>query len=370
MTALELKEYIIQNNKIEDILQQLGCHKIHANESNIRCALPNHENANSLDIKKETLKVISYDDKIDFVGDIFTLIMKLNNVNFPQSLRWLCLILGIPFSKDYKPNDKKSEGLCDIFLKAKKIAQCKTYIEEEMEIFNSMDAEEYIPLPHIKWVREGILPCACKKFSIAYDLKSRRIIIPHRLWCGEEHDFVGIIGRTTLDNYELLDIPKYMSMRKEKYPKTMNIYGLNENYEEIQKAGYAVVYEAEKSVLKRYSWGDKTGCAISGHTISHEQEKILISLDVDIIIAMDRGISKYQVRELCEKFYNIRRVYYLWDTYDCILKDKDSPADLDNPLYRHMFQYKTQYNESEHEEYIREKIFKEDEIKRLRGVNK
>ena len=31
----------------------------------------------------------------------------------------------------------------------------------------------------------------------------------------------------------------------------MNLYGLYENYDAIQKAGYVVVFEAEKSVLKR-----------------------------------------------------------------------------------------------------------------------
>ena len=77
MTALELKEYIIKNDKIEKILENLGCHKIHSNNLDIRCALPNHNNPNSLSVKKDTLKVVSYDDSIDFVGDIFTLIMQL-----------------------------------------------------------------------------------------------------------------------------------------------------------------------------------------------------------------------------------------------------------------------------------------------------
>lgn len=369
MTALELKEYIIKNDKIILILESLGCHKIHINSLDIRCALPNHNNPNSLSVKKETLKVTSYDESIDFVGDIFTLVMKIRKINFPDSLKWICSILNIPFTKDYKIQ-KNTSGLCDIFLKAKKIAQSKSYQEEEMEVFNSIDIEEYVPLPHVDWIRDGIYPRACERFAIGYDLKSRRIIIPHRLWCGDSNDFVGIMGRTTLKNWELLGIPKYKSMRNERYPKTMNIYGLNENYQDIHSQGYVTVFEAEKSVLKRYTFGDKTGVAVCGHSISKEQEKILISLDTDIVIAMDRGISKYAVRELCEQFYNIRRVYYLWDTYDCMLKDKESPADLPDKLYNIMFQYKIPYDSKEHEEYIREKVFREEEKSRLERTNR
>jgi len=46
-----------------------------------------------------------------------------------------------------------------------------------------------------------------------------------------------------------LEYQKYFitpGMRKE-----INIYGLWENYKDIQKAGYIVIFEAEKSVLKK-----------------------------------------------------------------------------------------------------------------------
>ena len=49
--------------------------------------------------------------------------------------------------------------------------------------------------------------------------------------------------------------------------KEINIYGLWENYKDIQKAGYIVIFEAEKSVLKRDSRMDPTGGAIEGHVL-------------------------------------------------------------------------------------------------------
>lgn len=358
ITAQQLKEYIKNNSLIVTVLENVGCHKIHETSNQLRCALPNHSNPNSLCVWKDTLAVKSYDDTLTFNGDIFTLIMKLRNISFVDSIRYLHKLLNLPFINVYRniAKEERINDLSSIFLKAKQVAHCKDNNKcEELTIFNSLNNEEYLFLPHINWIREGILPKAIKKFNIGYDIKSKRIIIPHRLWYGNDNDWVGITGRTTLKNYELLGIPKYMSMRKERYPKTMNVYGLQENHNSIDKAGYVTVFEAEKSVLKRYSWGDETGVAICGHTISPEQEKILISLDTDIIIAMDRGISRFQVRELCEKFYNIRKVYYMWDEYDVILHDKESPADLSNDLYAHMFKYKILYDNKEHEQYIVEK---------------
>lgn len=361
MTAIELKEYIIQNNKVEFILESLGCHKIKNNHNEIRCALPNHNNGNSVSIKLDTLKIVSYDDTVTLNGDIFAFIMKLKNITFPESIKWLHNLLDLKltsFSKDVSSNEE-NEKLSSIFLKAKATAMATDYKKEEMNIFNSLESEEFLFLPHIKWINDGIFPSVMKRFNIGYDLKTRRIIIPHRLWCGQPDDYVGLIGRTTIDNFELLDIPKYKSMREERYPKTMNIYGLQENYQYIQEKREVVVFEAEKSVLKRCTYNDNTGVAICGHSISQEQARILISLDVDIIIAMDRGIDRYQVRELCENFYNIRRVFYMWDTYDAVLKNKDSPADLPHNLYNHLYKFKFLYDDKEHHEYIKEKAERE-----------
>ena len=63
------------------------------------------------------------------------------------------------------------------------------------------------------------------------------------------------------------------------YPKSYNLFGLWEHKEDIKRLGYVVVYESEKSVLKRDSLLDYSGVALSGHTISDEQVRILIGLN-------------------------------------------------------------------------------------------
>lgn len=89
--------------------------------------------------------------------------------------------------------------------------------------------------------------------------------------------------------------------------------------------------------------------------MSFEQAKILISLNVDIIIAMDRGVALKEIRGICENFYGIRNVYYLYDAYDVILKDKESPADVDRVRFSALMQTKILYDNSEHNKYIKSK---------------
>ena len=132
----------------------------------------------------------------------------------------------------------------------------------------------------------------------------------------------------------------------------MNIYGLYENYQTIQEKRYVVVFESEKSTLKRYSRKDGTGVSIGSHTLSDEQVKILVGLNVDIIIAFDKDVSQNEVRKECEKFYGIRNFYYIYDKWG-ILDKKESPADRPNKQYEFMLKYKIKYDETEHKELLK-----------------
>jgi len=206
-----------------------------------------------------------------------------------------------------------------------------------------------MPYPHIEWIREGIMPWTCKEFNIGYSVNRKRIVVPHRYWSGDKNDYVGVMGRTVIKEWDMLDIPKYFPLKN--FPKSMNIYGLQENYQAIQEAGYVVVYEAEKSTLKRHSRKDGTGVAVCCHDVSDEQVKILIGLNVDVVIAFDKGISIEHIRSTCDHFYGVRTVYYIFDKYD-ILKEKESPADATNKIFNYLLKYKTLYDEKERRRHL------------------
>jgi DNA primase len=348
--ANELIEYIIKNNKITIILEALNCHSIKDFTKEYRAGLPNHHSKTAISVNKETTKIQIYQSDSNVVrGNIITLCQNILNISFPEANKFLHKLLGLEYKFTTKKNKEKTEeDPLEIFKKVKSSRQhCNV---NDMELIDENLLKDYIPYNHIDWIREGIMCWTSDVFKIGYSNEKKRIIIPHRLWSGGENDFVGIIGRTTIKEWEMLDIPKYFPLKS--YSKSLNLYGLQENYQHIQEANYVNVVESEKSVLKRHSKNDKTLCAVCGHEIYDEQVKILIGLDVDIIIQMDQGIPLNHIRYLCEKFYNIRNVYYVFDRWD-LLNSKESPADKENKVYNFLWKYKVKYDENEHKEYLK-----------------
>lgn len=352
MTISELKEYIYQNNKIEYVLQEIGCHDIHYhfNKEYYSCANYNGDNVNAINIKNNKhLNVTNWTRTKEFPegSDIVTLIQYNKNLSFVDAVKYLHKILGFKYS--YKKQSEKKSEIFDPLGIFKKIQQAKKKTNvDDIHVLDEDLLNDYVPVLHIDWLRNGIMPWTREKFKLAYSYKRKRVIIPMRHWATGE--LLGINSRTTVQNYDEFGIKKYYLSST--YPKNLNLYGLYENYEDIQKAGYVVIYEAEKSVLKRDSLNDPTGIALSGHSISNEQARILIGLNVEIIVALDKDIPIEEIRHICESFYNIRNVSYIYDKWD-LLGEKDSPADASNKIYQFLFKHRVKYDENEHNQYLK-----------------
>ena len=135
--------------------------------------------------------------------------------------------------------------------------------------------------------------------------------------------------------------------------KEYNLYGLYQNIEEIEKQHLIVLGESEKSVLKRDSRGDSTWVALSGKSISEEQVRIILGLDIkEIVIALDKDVPIEEVWSICERFYPIRKVSYICDKWE-LLDKKDSPADASNKIYNFLFKHRIEYDENKHQEYLK-----------------
>lgn len=343
INADKLKEYIIENSYIEQILLALDCHDLHEYATEWRAALPQGTNKTAICIKKDSLLMTIRNSEGSKRGDIFTLVMTLKNISFGKAVKYIHNILGLKYSYSNKNEENKKDPLA-IF---KRVKRKRYVIDKDVPIYDNSCMKEYIDMPYIEWVREGVMPFACKRFNIGYSYDRKRIVIPERKWDGDDNEYIGISGRTTIPNYELLDIPKFFKLSNT-YPKGKNVYGLNENYQTIQEEGYVVVLEAQKSVLKRYSRKDGTAAAIGNCELTEEQVRILISLDVEIIIALDEGIDINHIRQECDKFYPIRKVSYMYDKWGLIDKgSKDSPADKENKIYNFLLKHRTIYDESE-----------------------
>ena len=352
MTVLELKEYIFDNKKIEFILSTLGCENIvyHENRDYFSASQPDGDNPQGINIQNNKyLNYTSYTRNVSFDDnkDLISLTEYIKKISFIDAVKYLHKILGLEYKYSKKSSKKPKEkfDLLEVFEKA----MYKRKIDvSEIEALNEDLINDYIPLLHIDWFKEGIMPWTRDKFGLAYSYKYKRVIIPMRYW--KTGELLGVNMRTTVENYEEFGIKKYFLTPS--YKKSLNLFGLYENKEAIQKAGYVVVYESEKSVLKRDSLGDSTGVALSGHTMSDEQASILWGLNVDVIISMDKDVSIEEIRHMCSKLYRGRNVYYTYDEWD-LLGEKDSIADKSSKIFNFMMKYKVKYDEKEHREYLK-----------------
>ena len=337
MTINELKEYIYNENKIEYILKQLGCHEIkyNAQKEYFSAAQPDGDNPMGVVIRNnQYLSYRSFSRGVDYEDgkDLISLVEITKKMSFIESVKYLHKILELPF--EFKKKEEKPKKKYDPLSVFKKVLRCNRKVVDvaDIQILEDKLLNDFVPMLHISWLKQGITERTRKKFGLCYSYRHKRVVIPMKYWATGE--LLGFNQRTVVENYKEFGIKKYFITPT--YPKQLNLYGLYENYDSIQKAGYVVVYEAEKSVLKRDSLNDPTGVALSGHTLSDEQVRILIGLNVEVVIAYDKDICIDEVRHACEKFKNIRKVSYIKDSWG-ILNDKDSPADARNKDYQFLF---------------------------------
>lgn len=351
MLVNELKEYIYNNDKISYILEQIGCTNIAYHEENeyYSACQPDGDNVQGVNIRNcKYLNYRSYTRDVEYSDnkDLISLVQDVKRMNFVNAIKYIHEILGLSYNRILICKPKKPlENPLDIFKKMR--SSNRRVNVSEIKVIEEDVLNDYIPLLYVDWVKnEGIMEWTRKKFGIAYSYKQKRIIIPMRYWLTGE--LLGINSRTVIDNYNELGVKKYLITKT--YPKNMNLFGLYENYESIQKAGYVVVYESEKSVLKRDSRNDSCSVALSGKTMSDEQAAILKGLNVEIIISLDKDVPIEHIRSICEKFYGMR-VSYTYDRYD-LLNEKDSIADAPKKIFEYLFKYRIKYDEQEHKKHI------------------
>lgn len=345
MNAQELKKYIIKNNYQKNILIYCDCHSIKKSKNWLRCSLKSKNN-NAIGLNLKSLKIKDFSNS-DLNGDLFSFIMNIKNISFAETIKEIHNLFNLKYEKYNKKvkNIKKNNDPLSFFKKIRKKSNNNIEIEDLKEYQNNI-FDNYIPLLYKDWAKI-ITERTRKKFNIGFSPKKERIIIPHTHY--EKGYMCGVIGRTVNELYDKLNIAKYYPIIP--YKKSNNLYGLYENYAEIQKAGYVTVFEGEKAVLMRHTRLDSTCVSIGCNEISEQQIKILKSLNVEIVIAFDNDISLYQILKNCEKFYPLYNVSFIKDRWN-ILDKKDSPADANLKNYKKLFDRRIFYNDKIHKKFI------------------
>ena len=352
MNFKEIKEYIYENDKVEEVLKSIQCHHIVYHDKGYwTCGNCDGDNTSAIVVYNEPhLHIHNYTRNFDN-NDIFELV-KYNlkvitnkETGLFDSLKYLNSLFGFECRYNVSINKNKFDALA-IF---KNVINSNNNYDYDIDCINTdLDFDYHEGVIHERWLNVGLTNKTIEKFKLGYSYKLKRIIIPLRMW--NTGDIIGFNKRTVIENYDILGIRKFLLTPN--YPKSINLYGLYENMDSINQNKTCVLFEAEKSVLRRDSRNDSVCVALQGHSISREQVSIICGLDIkEVVIAMDKDISVDEVRSLCEKFYLKKTVSYIYDRFN-LLDKKDSPADANERTYRYLFDTRILYDEVEHQLYL------------------
>lgn len=357
MTTTDLKKYINQNDKIPFILEKCGCGNIKLNTkgeySNYSASQPDGDNKQGVVINcNDYLNYCSYSRGISFdeQKDLIDFIQSAKHIGFVDAVKWLHQLLEIPISFSKKSAQQpvnKQDEIINMFKKYK--TNRKVCDVRDIKYIDPKEFRDYSKCIYIDLFREGIINKTIKKFGLMYDWQHHRSVFIHRDWLTGLP--VGANERTSIKNYDILGVSKYYLTPG--YNKTRQLYGLYENRPFIEKDRYCVLFEAEKSVCKRDSRNDPHGLGISGKSLSSEQVRLILGLNVnEVIIALDNDVNIEDVLAICEKFYGLRTISFIRDKHGWLGK-KDSPADADDKIYRQLFKERIIYNEKLHQKYLK-----------------
>ena len=214
-----------------------------------------------------------------------------------------------------------------------KIKQLPEYPEGILDVFTKIYPSE--------WLEEGISKKAMDKFNILYSISQNKIIIPHYDVDGR---LVGIRGRA-LNTWEVENIGKYAPIKIEQtwysHPLSLNLYGLYQNKDNIKRSKYAIICEAEKSVLQSEEFSlPNCTLAVCGSNFNKFQLKILMQecQPKEIIIAFDKEEKQHEDKyfnklwAIGKKYQKYANFSFIYDTQN-LLNMKDSPTDRGEEIF-------------------------------------
>lgn len=328
LDTLELKERIISDEKIVDILESLEMHHINPNNDKyITCGMPDGNRTKSTVVYKDNLRVDAYTRNIiDSYGnsDIISLVSFVRETYFTESVKWICDVCGY----DYYGKDIKRSKLAAWLRDMSKISKDDEE-DEKLEPINENILTYFGRYVNDLFYEDGINYSTQQEFELGYDLMHHMVTIPIR---DELNFLVGVKGRLYKEKIESWE-SKYFYLQS--CAKSKILYGLNKTKPYIKEKNEVIVVESEKAVMQLWSMGIKNAVAISGHKLSKTQAQKLTYLNVPIVLAFDQGAEIGKDNEIdptyypneFNKFLENQEVYCIYDKSRKILNEKESPSD-------------------------------------------
>ena len=332
MNALKLSERLSNNqDAIHKILESLDYQNITYNKSKneFRFAREYGRNPSSVKLNAETLNFVCF--STNERGNIYSLVMKQKNYNFPKALDYIADLLG------FEKSDLNHATRAPFGGFYKKLIREIQEPEMSMQTYNPIILEEYSGKFNTMFFNDGIDYQTQEKFGIGYDVWSNRITVPEYTFDGK---LCGIMGRS-ID----INCPK-----EERWlpiipcSRSLTLYGYHTNYANIQQKGLCIIGESEKFSLQLDSFGCQLGLGSCGCHLSDTQAKYIKSLLVGkTIVAYDEGLEEEYIREEAKKlkvnntiFEN--KVGYVFDRENIIIPkgSKGSPSDYGKDKFSYL----------------------------------
>jgi DNA primase len=324
-----IKEHILDNDLVSDVLQELGCHRVKQSANMVQAANPDGDNPTAVcAYLNENLTTINYTRQILPKGqtrtsDLIDLIMWARDCNFIEAIKWLCGFCGLDY---YAEEEEVPESLQILQMIVQMNKECGCDEQEDMTPLKPLDPKVlsyYLPVGNILFEKDGISLSTQRFFEVGYDPQTNRLTIPIYSEIG---DLVGVKGRLFQEELEEGQ-NKYLYLFN--CNKSKVLFGLDKNLENIMRQGVVYVAESEKSIMQMYDMG-YYGVATGGSKISKYQINMLTRLGVKIVFAYDKDIEEDELKNIAERFVEGVPVYAIIDK-DGLLGEKESPSDdVDN----------------------------------------
>lgn len=263
-------------------------------------------------------------------GGIIGYLMDYEGLAFDKAVKKAAELAEMDLSKMCKSHTVS-------FLKKLRTYALKPNAAFEHDILDVSELDKYKKEPIWEWIDEGIEPEIMDLFGIMADTKQNRIVYPVYDING---NLINIKARTRYANYKKMKIPKYINY----YPVGVMDYfqSLNMTLPYIKEKNEVIIFESIKSVMKMYGWGYKNCVSAEKHTLTKEQENLLVKLKVNIVFAYDSDVSYRQkdVRKTLEKLKRVTNVYIIEDKHNLLggAETKNSPADCGKEIWDELYE--------------------------------
>lgn len=336
----EIKKKILDEDRVEDLLNAMSCQLIKPKSNRYEAQLPDKFDSNNQRAVQVYLnerlscrvRNMGLSD-LDIYGLVSFLVFdipdeSLHLGNLPKAKRWICETLGYSEFLSYNGSrePKKADPLQ--WLKDLKKKRNKKALREfsQNEMLPDSILNQFVMYPYYPYMKQGLEYETQIEFQVGFDVQSERVIYPIHNQFG---DIISIKGRTVDPQYKEKGIYKFLYLYN--FNKMIELYNWHRAIDHIYEKKEVIIFEGEKSCWFAAQYGFLNCVAISGDDLSDHQVKIIkeLGIEIKIIIALDKDKTVDDFKKQGNKFGQSRRVYALWDAHNLLSKElKHSPVDM------------------------------------------